>query len=64
MKDYKNYMDNLSVDETLHEKIMDRLAQRSTRRHNVTNNFRKYIFVAACAAELIFVVSIYPYMSI
>jgi hypothetical protein len=65
MKDYKNYMDNLSVDETLHEKIMNRLTQRSTRRHIVTNNFRKYISMAACAAVmLIFVVSIYPHMNI
>lgn len=65
MKDYKNCMDNLSVDETLHEKIMNRLTQRSTRRHIVTNNFRKYISMAACAAVmLIFVVSIYPHMNI
>ena len=65
MKDYKNYMDNLSVDETLHEKIMNRLTQRSTRRHIVTNNFRKYISVAACATVmLIFVISIYPHMNI
>lgn len=65
MKDYKNYMDNLSVDETLHEKIMNRLTQRSTRRHIVTNNFRKYISMAACAAVmLIFVISIYPHMNI
>ena len=27
MKDYKDYMDNLSVDETLHEKIMYRLTK-------------------------------------
>lgn len=65
MKDYNNYMDNLSVDETLHEKIINRLTQRTTRRHIVTNNFRKYISVAAFAVVmLIFVVSIYPHMNI
>lgn len=65
MKGYKNYMDNLSVDEALHEKIMNRLTQRPIRRYIVTDNFRKYISVVACAAVmLISIISIYPYMNI
>lgn len=39
MKDYKNYMDNLSVDKNFHEKIINRLKEVSTRRKIVTNNF-------------------------
>jgi hypothetical protein len=65
MKDYKDYMDNLSVDETLHEKIMYRLTQSSTRQHIGTNNLRKYISVAACAAiMLFFIIGVYPHMNI
>ena len=65
MKDYKNYMDNVSVDKTLHEKIMNRSTQSSTRQYIITNNFRKYISVAVCAAVmLISIISIYPHMNI
>lgn len=65
MKDYKDYMDNLSVDKTIHEKIMYRLTQSSTRRHIGTNNLRKYISVAACAAVMLFfIIGVYPQMNI
>ena len=65
MKDYKDYMDNLSVDETLHEKIMYRLTQSPTRQHIMTNHFREYISVAVCAVViLISIISIYPHMNI
>ena len=64
MKDYKDYMDSLSVDETLHEKIMNHSTQSSTRQHIITNNFRKYISVAVCAAVmLISIIGIYPHMN-
>jgi hypothetical protein len=65
MKDYKDYMDNLSVDETLHEKIMYRLTQSSTRQHIGTNNLRKYISMAACATVMLFfIIGVYPHMNI
>ena len=65
MKSYKDYMNNLSVDETLHEKIMNRSTQSSTRQHIMTNHFREYISVAVCAVViLISIISIYPHMNI
>ena len=65
MKDYKDYMDNLSVDETLHEKIMYRLTKSSTRQYIGTNNLRKYISVTACAAVILFfAIGVYPHINI
>lgn len=65
MKKYKDYMDNVSVDETLHEKIMNHSTQNSTRQHILTNNFRKYIPVAVCAAMILILITIiYPLKNI
>lgn len=65
MKDYKKYMDNLSVDETLHERIMNSLAQSANWRQTAINSFKKYMYVAACAVVLlIFATSIYPHLNI
>lgn len=57
MKNYKDYMDKLSVDETLHGRIMYRLTQAHTRQHADTNNLRKYIFTAACVTAILFFVA-------
>ena len=65
MKAYKNYMDDLSVNETLHEKIMNRLEQKSVRQRIVINSYRKYIAViTSVAVVLVLFISIYPYRNI
>lgn len=65
MKDYKNYMDNLSVDETLHNKILCRLTQSSMHRYTKTNNLRKHILTAAYVTIILFfIISVYPHIKI
>lgn len=46
MKDYRSYMDHVSVDQALHDKIMNRLTQRPPRRRIVLG---RYAPICACA---------------
>ena len=59
MKSYTDYMDNISVDKELHERIMERVTQKSTPQHRPRAVFR-YAGLAACAAVLLLCVWTIP----
>jgi len=48
MKDYKDYMDSISVDQRLHDKIVERVT-RKTAPQNRSHPIFRYAAVAACA---------------
>ncbi|MDD2426736.1 MAG: hypothetical protein PHR78_00100 [Eubacteriales bacterium] len=65
MKTYRDYMDNLFVDENLHEKILQRTSQCPSRKVVKTNASRKHLsLVASAAVILIFFTVIYPLINI
>ena len=59
MKSYTDYMDSISVDNELHEKIMERVTQKPAPQHRPRTVFR-YAGLTACAAVLLLCVWTIP----
>lgn len=60
MKDYRNYMDSLYVEEGLHRKIIDRISQASTCKDRGRSKVRKYIpILVATAIVLVLFIGIH-----
>jgi len=53
MKGYKNYMDSIIVEPSLHKKIMDRTTQNAAPQNKMKHVYR-YAGLAACMAALLF----------